>query len=226
MNLKNFKFLKTLIIRFIYSAPIPLLRILFWRIYQQKFEFNFQKGIGRIWRESNDFMLQTKKLFSFWGYSFNQFNGKTIIDIGAGSKLRSKFFIGSKIFAVEPLANKFKRLKFSDIFDADNVYCVSAEKYIPELHNKADLIICINVLDHVMNPSKLLANCFSYLLDSGEMLLSTDLHQEVSPSHPIGFTMISLEKIINEIGFVIKYRFIDKGYQGNKVKSITYKLGK
>lgn len=56
------------------------------------------------------------------------------MDLGAGSKLRTKFFTDAKIIAIEPLAEKFmKEIEWCDLKDAYRVYSRPAEDFIGEL---------------------------------------------------------------------------------------------
>ena len=201
--LKKLPFIKPFFIKVIECFPLKFR----WRLAQMV-EMEFHRR--NIWRKSKNFMINTRLLLTGWGYTPLDFAGKQIIDLGAGSKLRSKFFQNARIIAIEPLAKKFiKEVGHSDLKDAYQVYSFPAEKFIQELENKIDFIMCINVLDHAENPEKILRNSFSYLKNSGQMLLSADLHRGYSGlPHPINFTdEYELEKIVKNCSFRITQRF-------------------
>jgi len=226
INMKSvYIIVRSIVVKIIYK--MPLLKKILWKMYQQNFEFKFHTAAGRKFRESPEFLLQTKRLFTNWGYRTDQFKEKIIVDVSAGSKLRSSFFVGSLIYAIEPLAERFKKLSFSDLFECEKVYGVSAEQYIPELEGKANFIICINVLDHVIDPLKVLENCYHYLHRNGDFLISTDLHQHVvSPSHPIGFSKKFLLNLVKTTGFKVMRNFLDRSYGDSGEQQLTLVLRK
>ena len=115
-------------------------------------------------------MAETKKLFYWWEYSRSAFEGKVVVDLGAGSKLRSKYFEGARLIAIEPLADRYLQgIKWCDLKDAEETYSVPAEELVPQVKGRADFVMCINVLDHVYNPDRALANARAYLKKGGEV---------------------------------------------------------
>nr|WP_250811703.1 methyltransferase domain-containing protein [Neorhizobium tomejilense] len=168
------------------------------------------------------------RLFKSLSYKEDQFAGKTVVDLGAGSKLRGKYFKGSRIVAIEPLASKFmEEVAWNDLKDADEVYSEPAEKLIEGLVGRADFVFSINVLDHCYDFEIIVGNVFRYLKTGGRACLSFDCHSKVDKLHPI----IINEKVATGI-------FFDAGFQINQFKrtpsyhkaiadySITYFLAK
>tara|TARA_B100001996_G_C18669631_1_gene596176 strand:+ start:3255 stop:3899 length:645 start_codon:yes stop_codon:yes gene_type:complete len=168
-----------------------------WRNKAQNFELNFH--INNKWRTSEDFEIHSKLLFNYFGFDENSFKGKNILDLGAGSKLRTKFFNGSKIFVIEPLADDFiKKIEWCDLNDAEEVYSIASEEYVPELENKIDYIFCINVLDHCYDIDKIIYNCTKYLKKNSIACLSFDIHDEdIDDGHPIHIEKNNFEKILS-----------------------------
>ncbi len=157
------------------------------------------------WRETSDFMDQTRKLFSCFGFPAEAYEGKTILDLGAGSKLRSKYFTNAKIIALEPLADRFiKEIPWCDLPDADKVYSSPAEECIDECVNMADLVISINVLDHCYDFEHIIKNIKSYLKDDGLAFLSFDIHYVVDQMHPLILTEPICEKIFVQEGLTVE----------------------
>ena len=94
-------------------------------------------------------MNQTNLLFEHFGLKPGDYSGKTVIDLGAGSKLRSRYFSEAELIAIEPLADRFlKEIDWCDLAQAHEVYSVPAETKIESCVGRADLLISINVLDH------------------------------------------------------------------------------
>jgi SAM-dependent methyltransferase len=219
---KRFPVIKSFFIRIIQSFPIKFR----WNL-AQAIEMDFHER--NIWRRSKNFIIDTKLLLAGWGYTPLDYTEKQIVDLGAGSKLRSRFFQNAKIIVIEPLAEKFiKKVEYSDLKDAYRIYSFPAEKFIPELENKIDFIMCINVLDHAENPEKILRNSFSYLKNLGQMLLSVDLHSGYSGlPHTINFIdEYELEKIVKNCGFHIIKSFKGLPQLGKKAycKDLAYTL--
>ena len=104
------------------------------------------------WRNTANFMKQTIKLMEGLGYKRTMFKDQLMIDLGCGSKLRSKFFTKALIVGIEPLGNDFiKTVPWNDLIDAYKLFSVPAEKTIKELEGKAQFCMstpsCIRVLN-------------------------------------------------------------------------------
>jgi SAM-dependent methyltransferase len=150
------------------------------------------------------------ELFEGFGFQAEEWSGKTVVDIGAGSHLRTSFFAGARIVAVEPLANEYlEKIKWCELGAADVVHAITGEQRIDELEGTADLVVCINVLDHTYDPAAIVENVHGYLHEDGQFLLSMDLHgQTADGMHPVEFTAESLIELLFEQGFAI-----DRGYR-------------
>ncbi len=174
-----------------------------WQHEAQQGEFQFH--LKNKWRTSDDFMIQTRALFTHFGFSPDAYHGKTIIDLGAGSKLRTKYFSGAKIIAIEPLADRFmKNIDWCDLTDAQNVYSSPAEERIDECVNSADLVISINVLDHCYDIDAIVGNIASYLKPDGLAFLSFDEHGETDKMHPLILTKEACDEIFAEKGLIVE----------------------
>ena len=208
-----------------------------WQDQAQHFEFNFHKD--NEFRQSSDFFHETEKLLSSFGFTPTDFEDKVILDLGAGSKLRSKFFLNTKIIALEPLATKFiSEIDWCDLKDSWRVYSKPAEEFIPDLENSVDFIMSINVLDHCYDFQKIIDNSFHYLISGGLAFLSFDKHLETNEGHPLILTEGVCNKIFQVVGFQIE-RFTTgfpsefssyypgrRGYGGKKTTSLNYWLRK
>ena len=175
-----------------------------WKNKAQNFELNFH--INNNWRPSDDFEKHSQLLFNYFGFNQNSFEGKNILDLGAGSKLRTKYFIGAKIYVIEPLANDFiEKIEWCDLKDAEKVYSIASEEFVSELENKIDYIFCINVLDHCYDIDKIIHNCKKYLKKNGVACLSFDIHEEdIDDGHPIHIEKKSFEELLNSYDLAIK----------------------
>jgi len=195
-----------------FTASVPSLRPPIWKLAQFR-ELAYHRGEGGAWRASEDFMRHTQQLFERWGYDRRQLGGQRIVDVGAGSRLRSRYFEGAEIIAIEPLAAKFRQLSFCDLDKAKSVFTIPAEERVEDLVGTASLVICINVLDHVLDSYGVLANCCSYLRDGGEFLLSVDLHPgEVSPVHLSDLSDRDVRQGLSKLSMQVLREFKDEPY--------------
>jgi 2-polyprenyl-3-methyl-5-hydroxy-6-metoxy-1,4-benzoquinol methylase len=174
-----------------------------WSKQAQEGEFRFHAG--NKWRQSEDFMAQTIGLFDSFGFSRRQYDGRTIIDLGSGSKLRTKYFQGARIIAIEPLADRFMvEIEWCDLKDASEVYSVPAEERIEQCRGRADLVISINVLDHCFDFPKIMENVRFYLKRDGLVFLSFDKQKRTDSMHPLKLDEAICKRIFEQTGFVIE----------------------
>jgi hypothetical protein len=181
---------------------------LMWRAVAQTGELRFHQK--NVWRRSPEFMKQTAALLGWWGYSPKDFDGRLVVDIGAGSRLRSRYFEGARIVAIEPLADRFvSTIEWSDLREATELQSVPAEQFIEHLEGQASLVMCINVLDHVFDPGKVVGNAVRYLEAERDFLLSIDLHApgEAGRMHPVHLDRDGLRQMLGAAGFSIEREF-------------------
>lgn len=125
-----------------------------------------------------------------------------VIDIGAGPKLRTKTLAKDKLIVIEPLSAEYMQdLEWCNLQDADHVYPLAAEDFIGELAGVADLVVCINMLDHCYSPVEVAENAYAYLNGSGAFILAVDLREHADDTHPITFNKKELIKMLEGVGF-------------------------
>ena len=167
------------------------------------------------WRNTSLFMQNTAAVFEGFGLRRDQYAGELIVDVGAGSKLRSKYFAAARIAAIEPLADDFVReIAWCDLNDAERLFSRPAEQCVDELRGRAAFAMCINVLDHTYDPQAILRNIHSYLRPDGAFLLSVDLHDgQADDLHPVALDVDSLRALAIDCGFAIRraYQYLACG---------------
>ena len=173
-----------------------------WLNEAQEGEFKLQRG-PNVRDNDKAFLDGTNKLFQRFGFKPNDFASKTVIDLGAGSRLRALYFNDARIIAIEPLADKFRNeMPWYDLDKAAKVYSLPAEEKIVELENTSDLIFSINVLDHCYDFEAISKNILAYMKPNSTACLSFDCHHKVDKCHPI----IINEKVATEIFFDLGFR--------------------
>jgi 2-polyprenyl-3-methyl-5-hydroxy-6-metoxy-1,4-benzoquinol methylase len=171
-----------------------------WRQKAQPGEKAFH--LGNKWRASSAFMADTARLFEAFGFKADDFAGQLVVDAGAGSRLRSRFFAKARLAAIEPLANDFIReIPWCDLDQAQYLYSEPAEKMMEPLCGQAAMVMCINVLDHTYDPQSILDNIRAYLRLDGVFLLSVDLHAGADEMHPVALTRQALSEMLAKAGF-------------------------
>lgn len=165
------------------------------------------------YRRGVRFAVDSARIFGHFGLGAHDYQAKTILDLGAGSRLRTRYFQGAHLIAVEPLADEYRKLDFSDLDEADEVYAVAAEQFLPECDNRVDLLVSINVLDHCYDFDAIIANVRRYLAKNGQALLSFDSHVETDPLHPLILTPRVCREVFRKHGLRILHE--SKGFGGD-----------
>ena len=185
------------------SAPVTRITREDWRVQAQEGEFAFHAADQ--WRRTDDFMAQTVALFDHFGFHRDGYAGKVVIDLGAGSKLRTLYFREAELIAIEPLADRFMAdVDFCDLDQAAAVYSLPAEDRIDACVGRADLLVSINVLDHCFDFATILGNVRAYLKDDGLAFLSFDMHEEADEMHPLELTEEVCSRLFAEAGLAIE----------------------
>ncbi|GAA2632406.1 hypothetical protein Adu01nite_11990 [Paractinoplanes durhamensis] len=174
-----------------------------WAAVAQDGEFQFHKN--DTWRKTPDFMNQTDRLLRHFGFTPEQYAGKVVVDVGAGSMLRTRFFTDAHLVVVEPLADRFlAEIPACDLKDAAEVYSRPAEELIDGLVGRADLVISINVLDHCFDFAEIVRNIREYLAPDGLAFLTFDMHDKADHMHPLSLTEKTCKPIFDKAGFTIE----------------------
>jgi 2-polyprenyl-3-methyl-5-hydroxy-6-metoxy-1,4-benzoquinol methylase len=150
-------------------------------------------------------MEETRLLFESFGFKPTDYENKLICDLGAGSRMRGKFFLNARQIIIEPMAEKcINEIQWCDFSDAEKVFSVPAEKEIIELKNKCDFLFSVNVLDHCFDFEKIIKNISSYMKPNSLAFLTFDSHFTTSVGHPLILTEKICEKIFKQNNLKIK----------------------
>ncbi|HEX2355667.1 MAG TPA: methyltransferase domain-containing protein [Micromonosporaceae bacterium] len=202
------KRLKSAVKRFVRArsaAVVPRTRVSpeTWGRRAQEAEFHFHKQDR--WRHTDAFRAQSDRLFRHFGFEPDDYTGKTVVDLGAGSQLRTKFFNGARLVVIEPLADRFlAEIERSDLRDATEVHSKPAEQLIESLVGTADLVVSINVLDHCYDFEEIVSNIRRYLKSDGLAFLSFDMHAKADDMHPLSLTKKTCAPIFARSGLAVE----------------------
>lgn len=174
-----------------------------WERDAQPGEFQFHRE--NRWRQTEDFVAQTESLLQHFGFDPHDYDGRTVLDLGAGSKLRTKFFRGARLVVIEPLADRFRsEIDWCDLDDASEVHSVPAEELVNPLVGSVDLLVSINVLDHCFDFEAIARNIREYLAHDGLAFVSFDKHDYADKLHPLTLTERSATEIFERADLVVE----------------------
>jgi len=140
-----------------------------------------------------------------------------ILQIGCAVEDAVMHFPYGKRFAIDPLAD-FYIQHFERSRNPSVTYFTANGEAIPFVSNVFDLIICNNVLDHVLHPEKVLRDVRRTLKSGGIFFLSVDVYPEatysqrvareasgvvIDPCHPHTFTIKTLTGLVDTAGFQV-----------------------
>lgn len=96
---------------------------------------------------------------------FKEFNGKTVLDIGAGDGRYMDLCAshGANVIGIEPDYRELQLLSRYPMYDS-----LESAKDV-----RADIILCLTVIEHVENPIEFLRQAGNLLKDGGRMIVST-----------------------------------------------------
>lgn len=196
-----------------------------WASRAQEGEFTFHKyntgfrGDDDVWNTAVDTDWRAA------GFEPGDWAGKTILDVGAGSRLRSLWFKGADVVVLEPLADRVRaEVPWNDFDQAKAVYNAPGEEFIPELENSADLIVSINALDHGFDIAESVRNIRRYLKPDGLAFLSFDMHDEPDYMHPLVLSNEIMLAIYADAGLDVEKVEPARRYHGADGKAFHYWL--
>lgn len=191
-----------------HAAPRLVEDVASWQDEAQPGELAFHKRPND--RSGEHWERLTRELWERYGFASTGYEGKRVIDIGAGSRLRTLYFTGAEIVAIEPLADEFRaEVPWHDLDKAEAVYSTPAEAEIPELVGTADLVVSINALDHGFNFEDAIKNIAKYLNPGGSAFLSFDQHHTPDKMHPLVLTDPIVREVFDRCGLSVA-RFEEK----------------
>lgn len=175
--------------------------------------------IENQWRANDDlFIADTKMMMRAFGFTPGDY--KSVVDIGAGPRLRSRFFHKAKLCAIEPLAEKY--IEAFDWCDLKKykTYPVPIESFIDSLH--VEFAMSINVLDHCQSFDKAISNISRY---ADHFFLSYDCGDKTPDSlHPLQLTEEISDEAFTKYGLKVVKQTISEPYR--KGHAVNYWLEK
>jgi ubiquinone/menaquinone biosynthesis C-methylase UbiE len=134
-----------------------------------------------------------------------------ILDVGCGPTCPARLFTRGIKSYLDPLMNSYARTH-QDIMPRDGKICAIAEN-IPFRDNSLDLVLCVNALDHMIDPDSVLYEIRRILKGDGVFMLGNFLHPPRiaqirgfierwlpffrEDAHPYSYTLKSIKRLIS-----------------------------
>lgn len=150
--------------------------------------------------------------FEHYKYLPKKFNRS--LEVGSGpfsnTRIISRIVDINEIHCVDPLMDEYRKFKMTYISEMDRkgkikTYVGKGEKLdFPDEH--FDLVVCVNVLDHVEDAEKCLNEISRVLKKGGYFVFGQDLkdlgnsfgYEEIDPGHPIILHHKTLDRILDQ----------------------------
>lgn len=158
-----------------------------------------QKAEVKYWAELVDtqnekFFERTEEYYEHFESHFSNCEYNTVVEFGCGPVGLLPHIKARQKIGLDPLILEYSRMGY-DYIKRD--YCIINAKGedVPLLDFYADLVICVNVIDHSNNPLKMLEEIYRVCKHNGKIIISCDLRDQESQTdswHPI---IISAQEI-------------------------------
>ena len=157
-----------------------------WERIHQPFELGWHKRKGvALYSDDERFQGHCTSVFEFAG--IGDPTQHTFLEVGCGPRPALKrFATQGDMFAIEPLADEFKKITPPDWWAEVTAYAQPAETLVPELCGRCDVVMCWNCLDHTIGWREILANLAAYGSARTVYALGTDTCEKRDPhvGHP------------------------------------------
>ena len=186
-----------------------------------------QHSEKKYWHARKEWINDEDRNKKFWeemiweGYILNYdfFKDKRVLEIGCGpagiifSINNAKDRVGLEPLDITHLLNSSRKKSVIKSGSGEN---------IPYSDKSFDVILCFNVLDHTINPSKVLNEIYRVLDENGEFLLwvhvlkqrfkfLTPILNKVDSPHPHHFTATDILDLVDPMGLKLSYKKIFNG---------------
>lgn len=188
----------------------------------QESEFKFYHDILRRGNFSQNYTYNVGAYdYKLKWFNLKEFDHKNILEVGSGVFGLIHFIRAKKAFKVgiDPLLGRlYKKVASRDIH-----YIRSVGENLPFASEKFDVVFCYNVLDHVINPKKVVKEIYRVLRNSGVFLLCVNTHpaivriltpllEHLDERHPYHFTPVEVQNMVEARGFDVVHLELLKGF--------------
>jgi SAM-dependent methyltransferase len=144
--------------------------------------------------------LLLSEVLTFLAEEATWVEGKTVVSIGCGCTGDLAAFPAAGKIAIDPLLSVYQKLGMlvGDVAGVPTVYLPVSAEDLPLLDESADLIICRNALDHMLDPTITIKELWRILKPEGALFVSVDIGGAPTPDEPTVFSAESLSALLAE----------------------------
>jgi SAM-dependent methyltransferase len=171
-----------------------------WFLYREKYGDNWFGHSYAEERLAYSRML-LEEVLGYCGQDSKWLEDKTVVTIGCGCSGDLAVWPAAIKIAADPLLYVYQKLGM--LLDdapgtAKTVYLSVGGEDLPLLDACADLVVCRNSLDHMLDPSQGLNQIWRILKPDAALFLSVDIGGDPTPDEPSVFSMSTLTSLLRE----------------------------
>lgn len=141
---------------------------------------------------------QEKKYLNDLKAPKNYFDGKKLLDIGAGPIPSATCFVGADLYSLDPLIDRYASLGFPLHYYGNTKFVRAFSEHIPMPDHVFDAIISANALDHVDDFEKTAIEIQRVLKPSGTVLFHLHYHL-ATQNEPLELNDERVQRAFNSI---------------------------
>lgn len=171
-----------------------------WFLYHEKYRRDKFGGSYDAERLANSQLL-LDEVVRYSGGDISWLEDKTVVSIGCGCTGDLATFPAAVKIAVDPLLYVYQKLGMliEDVGGTSRtMHLAVGVEELPLLDDCADLILCRNSLDHMLNPEAALKQICRILKKDGLLFLSVDVGGPPTPDEPTVFSVESLSSLLRQ----------------------------
>jgi ubiquinone/menaquinone biosynthesis C-methylase UbiE len=126
---------------------------------------------------------------------------KVAVSVGCGCSGDLAMWPAAIRIGVDPLVHTYQKLDMlvkEPKSRTPTIYLSTGAEDLPFVDNFADVIVCRNALDHMIDPKKGLEEIWRVLKNDGLFYLSVDVGGPATPDEPSPFTKTTLFALLNQ----------------------------
>jgi len=177
-----------------------------WFLYREKYGYNH---FGRSYSDERLVWSQMllDEVLSYCRRVPNWLKDKTVVSIGCGCSGDLAVWPAATKIGVDPLLYVYQKLGMlvEDVAGTSKTLLLSVGvEQLPLLDECADLVVCRNALDHMLDSDEGLRQIRRILKKDGALFLSVDIGGEPTPDEPRVFSMEGLSSFLGEYFEILK----------------------
>jgi len=169
-----------------------------WFLSREKYGYNHDAptyaGERLVWSQ-----MLLDEVLGYCGHDLTWLEDKTVVSVGCGCTGDLAVWPAALKVAVDPLVYVYQKLGML-LDDAPHTsrttYLAVGAEQMPLLDHYADLVVCRNALDHMLDPERGLQEIWRVLKSDGRLFLSVDVGGEPTPDEPTVFSVESLRALL------------------------------